>query len=91
MHNQKADNFRGLYRRLIDLIHLTYTHTHTMGMTAGYIMNTVIEGNISDGSSMLILNNHSLISLFAALSRPSLSPTPRFIDGMKIKAAKRTN
>lgn len=89
MHNQKADNFRGLYRRLIDLIHLTYTHT--MGMTAGYIMNTVIEGNISDGSSMLILNNHSLISLFAALSRPSLSPTPRFIDGMIIKAAKRTN
>jgi len=50
-----------------------------MGMTAGYIMSTVIEGNISDGSSMLILNNHSLISL------------SRFIDGMKIKAAKRTN
>ncbi len=78
-HKQRADNFRGLYRRLIDFIPLilswssidthTHTHTHILGMTAGYIMNTVIEGNISDGSSMLILNNHSLISLSLSLTQ----------------------
>lgn len=41
----------------------TRAHTHTQGMTAGCIMNTVIGGNISDGSSLLILNNQILIFL----------------------------
>lgn len=56
---------RRIFQRVLQTY---YAPTCTLGLTAGYILNTVIGGNISDGSSKLKLNNHSLISLKHSLS-----------------------